>query len=131
VNVEACATYTVAVLLHGGCRLSGDEAAGAGPVEHDDLLFPDLGEAIGDDARRHVRAVTGRGGCDERDRFGGIFLRMCRQARHHGDGGNTHRAESQLSHPHWPLLENRTSHARVRPLIRTETPTGPQHSRTF
>jgi hypothetical protein len=90
----------VAILLDGSCRLSGDQPAGAGPVEHDDLLLPYLGQTIGDDARHHIRAVARGSGRDERDGFGGVVLRLCRQAHRHRDGRNTTNAESQSSHPH-------------------------------
>ena len=41
----------VAVLLDAGRGLRRDQPAGAGPVEDDDLLLPDLRQAVGDDAR--------------------------------------------------------------------------------
>jgi hypothetical protein len=90
----------VPVLLDCRCRLGGNQPAGARSVEHDDLLLPNLGQTIGDDARHHVRAVAGGSGRDERDGFGGVVLRTCRRARRHHDGRNPTNAESQASHPH-------------------------------
>ena len=44
----------VAVALPGGQRLHRDQAAGAGPVQDQDLLAPELAQTVGDDARDHV-----------------------------------------------------------------------------
>jgi hypothetical protein len=87
----------IAVLLDSGRSLRGDQAAGAGTVEHDDLIFPQLRQAIRDQPGDDVRAVAR--GCrgDECDGFDGIALRARRQACE-----RRQRRHAQYSEPRFP-----------------------------
>src|SRR5580704_11357038 len=62
--------------------------AGTGPVLDDDLLAPNIRQAIDDDAGRQIRAAARRKTDDELYDTGGISIRACR-ARQRGERGST------------------------------------------